>query len=95
MGEVEWKYGFQGEKGMIQVFQELNKTGSHPFKMNNGGFQLLWHLDFVMYIEKNSVTVCFSNASIYSPLESTFFVTVVTYDEKSKCQLKKCATRYI
>lgn len=28
---------------------ESGKGGSHPLKMNNGGFRL-WHLDFITYI---------------------------------------------
>lgn len=37
---------------------------------------------------KRSEPVCFSNANVYSTLESTPFVTTVAYDEKFKCQPK-------
>lgn len=41
------------------MFQELNKSGSHPLQIKDGRFQLFWQLGIIMYTSKSSVNSLF------------------------------------
>lgn len=74
------------------MFWEFNKSGSHLLS-EQWSFPTLvvFRLHYIYFEEFCN---CFLNASIYSTLEHITFVTIVTDNEKFKCQLKKCMRGY-
>lgn len=81
---------------MIQTFREVNKSGSHPFQVNNGPFQLLWYFNLIIYISKNPVPVCLGNKCQYFQHTETYiFCDYHDLQQNISMSTKKCVRGYL